>query len=59
MVKCNENENDDGKMDDIKEIRQTDQDVDIKANIQNMACLGKSMPLCNKQHLSDIRGSIY
>ena len=27
--------------------------------IQNIACLGKAMPLCNKQHLSNIWGPIH
>ena len=28
-----------------------DQDIDIETNIENIACLSKTMPLCNKQHL--------
>ena len=33
---------------------QIDQDMDIETNIQNIACLGDTMPLCNKHHLSNI-----
>ena len=36
-----------------------DQDVDMGFNIENTACLGKVMSLCNKQHLSNIWGLIY
>ena len=36
-----------------------DQNVDIKTNVENIACLGKTLPLCNKQHLGNIWGSIY
>ena len=32
----------------------TDQDVDTKTNIENVACLGKAICLCNKQHISNI-----
>ena len=28
-------------------------------NIGNIECLGKTMSLCNKQHLSNIWGSVY
>ena len=35
-----------------------DLDVDMDTNIQNIAYLGKIMSLCNKQHLSNIRGPI-
>ena len=30
-----------------------DQDVDIETNIQNVACHGKTIFLCNKQHLGN------
>ena len=33
----------------ITKIRQRDRDVEIEANIQNEACLGKTMSICNKQ----------
>ena len=36
-----------------------DQDIDIETNIQNMACLGKTIPLCDTQHLSNIWDSIH
>ena len=50
MINCYENENDNGKIDHINKTK-TDLDVDIERNIKNIACLGKTMPLCNKQHL--------
>ena len=31
----------------------------MKTNIQNIASLGKIMSICNKQHLSNIWGSIH
>ena len=31
-----------------------DLDLEIDTNIQNIACLGKIIPTCNKQHLSNI-----
>ena len=48
MINCNENENDNGKID---HINKTDKDVDIETNIENIASLTKTMSLCNKQHL--------
>ena len=36
----------------------TDQDKDIETNIENIACLAKTMSLYNKQHLSNIWDSI-
>ena len=53
MINCNENENDHGKIDHINK-KYTDQDVDIETNKENIACLGKTMSLYNKQHLSNI-----
>ena len=35
------------------------QHVDIETNIENVACLGKTISLCDKEHLSNIWGSIY
>ena len=35
----------------ITKIRQRDRDVEIEANIQNEACLSKTMSICNKQRL--------
>ena len=58
MINCNENEYNNGKMDHINRTN-IDQYLDIEANKENIACLGKIMPLCNKQHLSNIWGSIY
>ena len=53
MINFNENENDHSKIDHINK-KYTDQDVDIETNKENTACLGKTMSLCNKQHLSNI-----
>ena len=49
MINCNENENDNCKIDHINKTN-IDQDVDIETNIENIACLCKTMSLCNKQH---------
>ena len=32
-------------------------DGEIDTNKQNMTCLGRTMAMCNKQHLSNIGGS--
>ena len=53
MINCNENENDNDRTDLINKTYR-DQDVDIETNVENIACLGKTMSLCNKQHLSNI-----
>ena len=53
MINCNENENDHGNIDHINETY-IGQDVDIYTSIENIACLSKTMSLCNKQHLSNI-----
>ena len=53
MINCNENENDNDRIDLINKTYR-DQDVDIETNVENIACLGKTMSLCNKQHLSNI-----
>ena len=58
MINWNKNENHNGKIDQINKTS-IDQDVDIETNIENIACLGKATSLCNKQHLSNIWGSIY
>ena len=50
---CNENKNDNGKIDHINKTY-IDQDVDIETNIEHIACLDKTMSLCNKQHLGNI-----
>ena len=52
MINCNEHEHDNERTDHINRT------VDIKTNIQNIACLGKTMPLWNKQHFSNIWGSV-
>ena len=56
MTNYNENENDNEKTDHIDKTK-IDQYVDIKAIIQNIACLCKTVllvPLCNGEHLSNI-----
>ena len=58
MINCNENENYNGKIDRINKTY-IDQDLDMETNIENTACLSKTMSLCDKQHLSNIWGSIY
>ena len=61
MTNYNENENDNEKTDHIDKTK-IDQYVDIKAIIQNIACLCKIMllmPLCNGEHLSNIWNSIH
>ena len=50
MINCNENENYNEKTDDINKTY-IDQHVATEKKIQNIACLGKTMPLCKKQHL--------
>ena len=37
----------------IKNKTYIDQGLDIDTNIVNIACLGKTMSLCNKQHLKN------
>ena len=49
MINCNENRNDNGKIDHINN-KYTDQN-DIETYIENIACLGKTVFPCNKQHL--------
>ena len=56
MINCNENDNDNGKIDHIN-ITEIDLEVDIETNAQNIVCLGKTMSLCNKQQLNNICGS--
>ena len=57
-INCNKNENDIYKTDHINKTY-IDQDVDIETNIENIGCLGKTMSLYNKQHLSNTWGSIH
>ena len=42
MINCNENENDNDKIDHINKTYRN-QDVDIETNIENIVCLGKTM----------------
>ena len=57
MINSNENENDTDKT-DHKNKTYRGQDVDKETNIENIVCVGKTMSLCNKQHLSNIWGWI-
>ena len=50
--------NDNGKRNHINKTH-IDQDVDIETNIENIGCIGKTLSLCNQQHLSKIWDSIY
>ena len=58
MFNCNENENDNRKIGHTNK-NYIDLDVDMEVNIQIIACLSKTMPLRNKQHSSNIRGSVH
>ena len=58
MTYYSENENDNQKTDHINKT-QIDLDVAIETNIQKTTCLGKTISLCNKQHLSNIWSSIH
>ena len=53
MLNCNENEYDNSTIDHINKTY-IDQDVDMERNIEHVACLGKTISLCIKQHLSNI-----
>ena len=52
MINCNENDNE-------KNIILIGLNVDMDANIENIACLCNIMSICNKQHLSNILSSIH
>ena len=53
MINCNKNDNHNGKIDHINKT-QIEPEVDIETNVQNTACLGKTMFLCNKQYINNI-----
>ena len=55
MINCNDNENDNEKQ--ILWI--IDLDVDMDTNKHNIACHGKVMSICNKQHVSNIWTSVH
>ena len=57
MINCNKNENYIDKIDYINKTHRG-QDVDIETNIENTVRLVKTISLYNKQHLSNISGSI-
>ena len=44
MINCNENKNDNGKIDHMNKTY-IDQDVDIETNIENTVCLRKTVSL--------------
>ena len=58
VLNCNENEYDNSTIDHINKTY-IDQDVDMERNIEHVACLGKTISLCIKQHLSNIWGLTY
>ena len=58
IFNCNENENDNSKIDHINKTY-INQDLDLETKIENIVCLGKTISLCNKQHLSNNWCSIY
>ena len=47
MINYDENQNDNGKINRISKTL-LDLDLHIETSIQNIACLGKTMSLCNK-----------
>ena len=53
MINCDVNENDNCKRDHIN-MTYIDRDVDMETNIENIGCIGKTMSLYSKQHLSNI-----
>ena len=57
MLNYNENENDNMKIDRINKTY-IDQNVDAETNIENIACLSKTIYLCNKEHINNILGSV-
>ena len=57
MINCNENENDNGKIDHINNMYINNIYRPLRRHrhkYRNISCLGKTMSLCNKQHLSNI-----
>ena len=47
MINCQENKNDDGKVDYVNKVS-INQDVGIETNIQSMKCLDRTILLCNQ-----------
>ena len=58
LINRSENENGNGRILHVNK-KYIDWDVNIETNIENIACLGKTMSLRNKQHSSNIWDSIY
>ena len=54
MINCNDNESDNDKVDHITKVNIDQQVVGIETNTENIACLGKTISLCNKQYCSII-----
>ena len=58
IFNCNENENGNGNIDHVYK-NCIDLEVDIEINTKSIACPSKTMPPHNKQHSSNIWGSIH
>ena len=58
IFNCIENDNDNGKVYHLNKTK-IDLVIDIETDIQNKVCLFKTIPQCNKQHLSNISGSMH
>ena len=58
IFNCNENENGNGNIDHVNK-NYIDLDVAIEINTKSIACPSKTMLPYNKQHTSNIWGSIH
>ena len=47
MINCQENKNDDGKLDYVNKVS-INQNVGIETNVQSMKCLDRTILLCNQ-----------
>ena len=54
MINCDDSESDNDKVDHITKVNIDQQVVGIETNTENIACLGKTISLCNKQYCSII-----
>ena len=57
MINWNKNEKNNCRINQANK-KYIDEDVDIEANVERIACLNKTTSPCNKHHLSNIWGSI-
>ena len=57
MINCNENKNHNERY--IIPLIDLDNRHEHKYAMQNIACFGDNMTICNKQHLRNISGSIH